>query len=463
MWGEVCYLLRNQRILFFSKREWFVQLHATTCGDTRSKEKRSLGGDAYSAPAVYVKEGGGSWNIYYICRDYLGSITHVVNAAGSLTQELSYDPWGRLRNTSTQVAYTPDTELVLFLSRGYTGHEHLTQFGLINMNARLYDPAIGRFLSPDPYVQAPDFSQNFNRYSYCVNNPLVYTDPSGEFIFTILAAIFCPPLLPVAIGTDIGWISGGIRGAQTPGMNFWDGAWRGGITGAVGGALSMVGGSGMSFAANLGLGTAEGAFTGGLNAALWGDDVGKGMLWGAAGGALMTTVTSENMSNLFKGEGFYTNENVFNNMMGRGMGKQEILDYFGFKGLYKPDLSGPSYQPDGSYWGATLKNGDIAFGNLAFDNYGTLKETYIKESFHAQKVLNGIPYDKVPGEFQGLGFDIFPEEIQGYIYAYKNQGLFLGNRLPFSGMEYYQSQLRFIDIPFRSYPKSWIYKIPRRW
>ena len=50
------------------------------------------------------------------------------------------------------------------------------------MNARLYDPSIGRFVSPDPYVQAPDFSQNFNRYSYCLNNPLKYTDPSGKFI-----------------------------------------------------------------------------------------------------------------------------------------------------------------------------------------------------------------------------------------------------------------------------------------
>lgn len=49
------------------------------------------------------------------------------------------------------------------------------------MNARLYDPAIGRFLSPDPYVQAPGNSQNFNRYSYCLNNPLKYNDPSGEF------------------------------------------------------------------------------------------------------------------------------------------------------------------------------------------------------------------------------------------------------------------------------------------
>ncbi len=47
-------------------------------------------------------------------------------------------------------------------------------------NARLYDPALGRFLSPDPYVGQIDFSQSYNRYAYCLNNPLIYTDPSGE-------------------------------------------------------------------------------------------------------------------------------------------------------------------------------------------------------------------------------------------------------------------------------------------
>lgn len=141
-------------------------------------ERLYLGGDAYSASAVYVKEAG-NWNIYYICRDYQGSITHIVDANGSLKQELSYDPWGRLRDPNTQQVYAVGAEPVLFLARGYTGHEHLTVFGLINMNARLYDPALGRFLSPDSYVQSPDNSQNFNRYSYCLNNPLRYSDPTG--------------------------------------------------------------------------------------------------------------------------------------------------------------------------------------------------------------------------------------------------------------------------------------------
>ncbi|MDR1583991.1 MAG: hypothetical protein LBS55_12195 [Prevotellaceae bacterium] len=66
------------------------------------------------------------------------------------------------------------------INRGYTGHEHLDKFGIINMNGRVYDPLTAQFLSPDPYIQAPGNWLNYNRYSYCLNNPFKYTDPSGE-------------------------------------------------------------------------------------------------------------------------------------------------------------------------------------------------------------------------------------------------------------------------------------------
>jgi len=46
-------------------------------------------------------------------------------------------------------------------------------------NGRVYDPCQGRFLSPDVFIQSPDFTQDYNRYSYVLNNPLKYTDPSG--------------------------------------------------------------------------------------------------------------------------------------------------------------------------------------------------------------------------------------------------------------------------------------------
>ena len=140
---------------------------------------------------VYVRDNNSDWALYDIVRDYQGSITHLVDDSdGTVVAEYSYDPWGRMRNPETLEIYTTVTAPELFLGRGYTGHEHLTWFGLINMNARLYDPALGRFLSPDPHVQAPDFSQNFNRYAYCLNNPLKYKDEDGKvFLFTLFNAI----------------------------------------------------------------------------------------------------------------------------------------------------------------------------------------------------------------------------------------------------------------------------------
>ena len=66
-------------------------------------------------------------------------------------------------------------------TRGYTGHEQLDNIDLIHMNGRIYDPNLGRFLSPDPHIQSLANPQNLNRYSYVLNNPLSYTDPSGYF------------------------------------------------------------------------------------------------------------------------------------------------------------------------------------------------------------------------------------------------------------------------------------------
>jgi RHS repeat-associated protein len=145
-----------------------------------TKEYTFIGGDSYTAPIVAITQSG-TTTYYNILRDYLGNITHIVNATtGAVTAEYSFDSWGRMRNPSTWVNYAPGSEPVLFVAgRGFTGHEHLPWFNLINMNGRVYDPLIAMFLSPDNYVQNPDLTQNFNRYGYCLNNPLKYSDPSG--------------------------------------------------------------------------------------------------------------------------------------------------------------------------------------------------------------------------------------------------------------------------------------------
>ena len=120
----------------------------------------------------------GSENIHYLHTDHLGSWTAVTNEAGAKVDEQSYDAWGNRRSPytwrKTGLWLTPRYD------RGFTGHEHLDGFQLINMNGRMYDPVVSRMLAPDNFVQTPDFSQNFNRYSYALNNPLMFTDPSGE-------------------------------------------------------------------------------------------------------------------------------------------------------------------------------------------------------------------------------------------------------------------------------------------
>ena len=111
--------------------------------------------------AVYDKTND---EMFYVHPDHLGSIHFITDESGSVEQELSFDAWGRQRN-ATNWGYsslpTPKFE------RGYTFHEHLSEFDLINMNGRVYDPMIARFLSPDPVLQSPGNLQNYNRYSYC--------------------------------------------------------------------------------------------------------------------------------------------------------------------------------------------------------------------------------------------------------------------------------------------------------
>ena len=82
-----------------------------------------------------------------------------------------------------------DTTHGRYTTRGYTGHEMLDAVGIIHMNGRIYDPKLGRFLQADPVIQFPNYSQSWNRYSYVLNNPLAYTDPSGYFIFTAFAVV----------------------------------------------------------------------------------------------------------------------------------------------------------------------------------------------------------------------------------------------------------------------------------
>ena len=105
--------------------------------------------------------------VSYFHHDHLGSLAVISNAAGAVIERLAYDPWGKRRQTNG-LADSTDTLRSANTKRGYT----MDEMGVINMNGRVYDPAIGRFLTADPFIQAPGNLQSYNRYAYVLDNPL---------------------------------------------------------------------------------------------------------------------------------------------------------------------------------------------------------------------------------------------------------------------------------------------------
>ncbi len=140
-----------------------------------------------SGGAILINDNG-TESLYYGYSDYQGSLIALSDEEGKVVERYAYDPWGARRNPDNwTLPPSPQGEGsgVRCINRGYTGHEHLDAFGIINMNGRVYDPLTTMFFSPDPYVQAPGDWLNYNRYSYVLNNPLKYTDPSGNLFYAL--------------------------------------------------------------------------------------------------------------------------------------------------------------------------------------------------------------------------------------------------------------------------------------
>jgi len=114
----------------------------------------------------------------YWHKDHLGSVSVVTDVGGAVVERLAYEPFGK-RRISNGLSDANGTLVAVNTDRGYTEHEHMEEVGLINMNGRVYDPGLGRFLSADPHVTNPRNLQSYNRYSYVLNSPLNYIDPTG--------------------------------------------------------------------------------------------------------------------------------------------------------------------------------------------------------------------------------------------------------------------------------------------
>ena len=161
--------------------------------DYASVQKTRVGGGivqvrtlSHPDPANNNKQTAAS-SLEYLHRDHLGSVEAVTDASGARLATLAYDPFGARRKpdwtrslNSGEVETLAD-DLKLKVSRGYSDHEHLDRAGFVHMNGRVYDPRTGRFLSPDPVVEDPAFSQSWHSYSYVANSPLSLADPTGLF------------------------------------------------------------------------------------------------------------------------------------------------------------------------------------------------------------------------------------------------------------------------------------------
>lgn len=193
------------RFNYSPERERFEEIYSRNGADQRATVYiSSAGGEGLffeeeTGPAGtkikhYVRAGGatvamiqcaaspctalGNTSTQYWHDDHLGSVSAVTNSFGAVLERMAYEPFGKRRNADG-VADVNGTLVPSSTDRGFTEHEHMDEVGLINMNGRVYDAALGRFLSADPTIPDADNLQSYNRYSYTFNRPLAMTDPSG--------------------------------------------------------------------------------------------------------------------------------------------------------------------------------------------------------------------------------------------------------------------------------------------
>ena len=236
-------------------------------------------------------------------KDYLGSILAITDEQGNKLEQHHFDALGNLTHLKIgNGAIITDKEQIrtylsdgnLIVDRGYTSHEHFVEVGLIHMNGRLYDPLLKRFLNADENIQDPHNTQNYNKYGYVLNNPMMYNDPSGEiFWFAALVPIMGKFFAAVVAGAIGGAIIGSamyLGQAAITGNFSWGGFaksfFMGALTGAVAGGLGQVFSAG-GFWATVGNGALAGAGSGGVTSLINGTNFLEGLATGAViGGAI---------------------------------------------------------------------------------------------------------------------------------------------------------------------------------
>jgi RHS repeat-associated protein len=241
--------------------------------------RHSLYAGSGNVVGVYTTRSDGTSSTNYYHKDHLGSVVLSTTDNAGVVERSSYDAFGKRRN----VIGTDDPSDLLrskVSHQGFTGHEMMDDggIGLINMNGRVYEPLLGRFMSADPHVQQPGNLQSLNRYSYTANNPVSLTDPSGYlFGININLGTVVGAVAGAVTGGDIGALAGGIFGSSNPYVQSHAG--------------QIAAGEAVLAASVLTFGGVDAALGGGLGAAVI-----AGATSGAVAGGLSSTLSSGGFS-----------------------------------------------------------------------------------------------------------------------------------------------------------------------
>lgn len=157
--------------------------------DALESEYRSVMRTQVAGGVVHVrtidKSGNAADAFEHVHRDHLGSAVAVTDGQGAVLRRFAHDPFGGRRQSDWMRALGGTEQSALAgdgaarSALGFTGHPQLDRTGYVNMGGRLYDPVLGRFLSPDPAVADWRSGQDWNAYAYVANRPMSQVDPTG--------------------------------------------------------------------------------------------------------------------------------------------------------------------------------------------------------------------------------------------------------------------------------------------
>jgi RHS repeat-associated protein len=203
------------------RTEYFDDLYERATDGATGVQQHQHFVAAGSSTVMLARSAGAADQVAYLLTEALGSVDVVTGGTGDVIERRSYDAFGARRNP----AWGSQAPVVVAAASpvGFTGQED-DELGLVNMKGRIYDPTVGRFMTTDPLVSTPGFTQSWNPYSYVWNSPLRFTDPSG---FAPGDGTMSSPNGPIALPNDLvtpgepfkvaQCLSGGACGSAPPG------------------------------------------------------------------------------------------------------------------------------------------------------------------------------------------------------------------------------------------------------